>query len=79
MFGLSEIGHFFCPFLTFPKKSWKKKVIFHLFKYKLPKQLKEYQYINCQNNLKNLEKDMQILLNTIFKKYYIYIYEFFFT
>jgi hypothetical protein len=24
-FGKSEIGHFFCPFFTFPKKSWKNK------------------------------------------------------
>jgi hypothetical protein len=23
-FGKSEIGHYFCPFFTFPKKSWKK-------------------------------------------------------
>jgi hypothetical protein len=30
-----------CPILKIPKKSWKKKVIFTLFKYKLPKQLKE--------------------------------------
>ena len=24
-FAKSEIGHYFCPFFTFPKKSWKKK------------------------------------------------------
>jgi hypothetical protein len=24
-FAKSEIGHFFCPFFSFPKKSWKKK------------------------------------------------------
>ena len=24
-FGKSEIGHYFCPFFTFPKKSWKNK------------------------------------------------------
>jgi len=24
-FAKSENGHFFCPFFTFPKKSWKKK------------------------------------------------------
>jgi hypothetical protein len=24
-FGKSKIGHFFCPFFSFPKKSWKKK------------------------------------------------------
>jgi hypothetical protein len=23
-FAKSEIGHYFCPFFTFPKKSWKK-------------------------------------------------------
>jgi hypothetical protein len=24
-FAKSEIGHYFCPFFSFPKKSWKKK------------------------------------------------------
>ena len=24
-FAKSKIGHYFCPFFTFPKKSWKKK------------------------------------------------------
>jgi hypothetical protein len=24
-FAKSEIGHYFCPFFTFPKKSWKNK------------------------------------------------------
>jgi hypothetical protein len=24
-FAKSEFGHYFCPFFSFPKKSWKKK------------------------------------------------------
>jgi hypothetical protein len=36
-FAKPEIGHFFCPFFTFPKKSWKKKYTFPLscFKYNI--------------------------------------------
>jgi hypothetical protein len=25
VFGKMKFGHFFCPFLNFPKKSWNKK------------------------------------------------------
>jgi len=47
-------GHFFCPFLTFPKKSWKKKL--NIFK-------EEYFSLKIrEKNKKNIPKRILHLL-----------------